>query len=106
MGQQVSDRNTPAREGLPPCMSVARFGDRYATMRDRVLCGGKHRNARFWVMAGVVTPPHVPSQVHPDYPAPYHLTVRSVMRISTDDPAEAQAAFERGAEWVRTGEGP
>jgi hypothetical protein len=22
----------------------------------------------------------------------------------TDDPAEAQAAFEHGAEWVRTGE--
>jgi hypothetical protein len=26
--------------------------------------------------------------------------------VETDDPAEAQTAFERGAEWVRTGQGP
>ncbi len=34
------------------------------------------------------------------------IAVPGFLVEGTDDPAEAQAAFERGAEWVRTGEGP
>ena len=92
------------REGLPPCMGVVRLDNRYATMRDMALCDGKHTGGtRFWVIAGELMPPHSLSSIHPEFSAPWHLTIQAIMSLPTNDPDKAQAAFDKGAEYVRTG---
>jgi len=97
------------REGLPPCRSLARFDGRRASMIDTALCGEDHgfntySTKRCFVIAGRELRP---KRVDPHgFLAYYFARPSLVVDLCTDDPAEAQAAFERGAEWVRTGVGP
>ena len=101
----MSDRDTAPAEGLPPCVSLVRLDNRMAALVDYAVC--KHVNSfRFSAMASYVNDEErLPNGFwHPEFP-PWQA--RDVaMDILTDDPAEAQAAFERGAKWARTGEGP
>jgi hypothetical protein len=84
---------------------MAAFDGRLAVLLDMsVECGGRHQAAlRFEVAAGVAGE-RVMWTRHPDMEI--SLLGGEVIDLQTDDPAEAQAAFERGAEWVRTGEKP
>jgi hypothetical protein len=95
------------REGLPPCQKFATFENRVASLLDKAVgCDGNHTfDTRFWVLAGMDGGTGSP-KVHPGYRAGSKIIHGAVIVLSTDDPDEAQAAFERGAEWVRTGEGP
>ena len=95
------------REGLPPCQKFATFEDRVASLLDKAAgCNGNHIfDTRFWVIAGTDVGAGSP-KVHPGYRAGSRIVRGEVILLRTDDPDEAQAAFERGAEWVRTGEGP
>ncbi len=101
----MTDRNTPSApaEGLPPCLRWVAFDRRNVAMADREIpCPGDHqfmpkRFAVTWGKENGVVSAH-PS--HPTYTFP-NPGVVGAMR--TDDPDEAQAAFERGAEYVRTG---
>ncbi len=108
----MRDWNTPPpsggfpapAEGLPPCLSMAIFEGRVVTFHDRS-CEAARAPDRFAVAWG--KPKHWdkdPSVAHGDCPP---MPVGGVVeKLLTDDPAEARAAFERGAEWVRTGVGP
>ena len=94
------------REGLPPCIKqYVEAENRAAAFFDDSVCGhgdGDKRYLRYGVSAGVIQERRR-DRAHPNCfgatlraPAPIYLL--------TDDPDEAQAAFERGAEWVRTGQ--
>ena len=94
----------PAREGLPPCLSTVMFDGRMAVLLDMsVNCGGRHGEGipRFEVAAGIEGERVVWSR-HPD--TKISLMGEEVIDLATDDPDEAAAAFERGVEWVRTGQ--
>lgn len=93
------------REGLPPCLNVARFEERAATFHD-TSCGSDPFAAdRFIVSWG--TPARWGAEMlnaHadiPPLPVGGHFT-----KIRTDDPAEAKVAWVRAEHWVRTGELP
>lgn len=91
------------REGLPPCLKgVAVFGERQATWHDADICpDGPHQGHH--VCWGIVGEERYGDDIHP----PLRVLLTDSGECSgTDDPIEAQVAFERGAEWVRTGEGP
>jgi hypothetical protein len=102
----VSDRDTSPREGLPSCLSMVAFEERATTLRDRAAdCGNVHEGERFYVASGILAPcdgqhAHTPPGGSHILPWCYLSFNPAVL---TDDQAEAQAAFERGAEWVRTG---
>ena len=93
------------REGLPPCViRAAKFDGRIAwwSVTGRCECVGADRN-----------PPTNRVLYGQHGPAPNDRRRKWLCRdwfivgklpFMTDDPDEAQAAFERGAEWVRTGE--
>ncbi len=97
---------TEPREGLPPCLSMAVFEGRVATLYDEMGCDHKdapQMSTRYEVLVGQSTA--WLSWEHADHP---EIVVPSVWmegrtKMDTDDPDEAQAAFERGAEYVRTG---
>lgn len=92
----------PAREGLPPCVSMVTFDGRQTTLRDSSLCDEAHNGKRFYMKAGVIGGPRKsPLRTHPDIVG--ILQTNGLIHLQTDDPGEAQAAFERGAEYVRTG---
>ena len=103
----MRDWNTPPpsgafpapAEGLPPCVNVAVFDGRLATWHKPCKTGNFHN---------VIVGPFLEYSESPDHPGFRTLigTYPLVIDLKTDDPAEAQAAFEHGAEWVRTGEGP
>lgn len=88
----------PPREGLPPCMETVVFEGRCVLLHRR--CDSKGgilvRTARFsrWDEDKID---------HPGYLCP-KAAGPMVSHLNTDDPAAAQAAFDKGAEWVRTGE--
>ena len=88
------------REGLPPCVKIVVFEDRAVLLIDTESCDAEHgiSKVRFGIRFGVIDEWRL-SPTHPSGPktpwVPIHLT--------TDDPDEAQAAFDKGAEWVRTG---
>lgn len=94
---------TAPREGLPPCVrNVAIFENRQVTLHERELCPDPAIQTdvkSFRVCAG-----HRGVRRNP-----YHDTDITSLRdpmsleVTTNDPAEAQAAFAKGAEWVRTG---
>ena len=95
------------REGLPPCMSMAVFEGRVATLYDEMACDHKDPASlptRFEVLTGQPTE-WLPwaHEDHPEIVVP-SAWIPSRTQHLTDDPDEAAAAFERGAEWVRTGE--
>jgi hypothetical protein len=86
------------REGLPPNTRIECFDGRIVTMHWDC----PHLRKLYLVGWGNV------DRWEED---PYHGGAKGprgtpIGRLRTDDPAEAQAAFERGAEYVRTGEGP
>ena len=96
----------PPREGLPPCVTVAFYDGRRACMIDASLCdigsSGHHMSTRFYVNAGHDEGP-LAIDIHSEFPL-VGYGVSGGFSIVTDDPAEAEAAFERGERWVRTGE--
>ncbi len=86
-------------EGLPPCVSAVVFDGRCVVLHKPCEAGPE-----FVVRAGPFGM-WADSTVHPGFQGTFGSPAR-VLNLFTDDPTEAQAAFERGAEWVRTGEGP
>lgn len=95
--------STP-REGLPPCLSLAIFDGRGASLVDDT--AGCHSprggGGRFKINAGTIGTTRVTSRIHPELPKSWPVLVWA-LSMATDDPDEAKAAFERGAEYVRTG---
>ena len=90
------------REGLPPCLvRAARLDNRVAWWGEANRCRCWNISARMDVGFGVLTEPQASHDV---LCRDWYISGQGSVR--TDDPDEAQAAFERGAEWVRTGEGP
>ena len=92
------------REGLPPCLSFAMHDGRGFSVRDRKACDGAHvGSSRFYITGGAVTPCGCTEghRVHPE--VKWHYAGPAIFDLSTDDPDEAQAAFDKGAEYVRTG---
>ncbi|KKL04664.1 hypothetical protein LCGC14_2613810 [marine sediment metagenome] len=92
------------REGPPSCMRVAVCGGRLASLRDNALCSAPTlSSSRFYVVWGSggerATPRH-PGSWEPRLSGP------SVGSLQTDDSAEAEAAYARACEFVRTGELP
>lgn len=93
----------PPREGLPPCLRYAVFEDRRAIMH---LSCPEHRNpeSRYYHIACgplervAFDYQHGGRQIY--YP---WGNIKNIITL-TDDPAEAEAAWERAQEWVRTGE--
>lgn len=97
----------PPREGLPPCLSLAIFDGRGASLRDSAACDADHSGApRFWITGGRVKPCDCPTghRIHPE--VKWHYFGGSIGTVNTDDPAEAEAAWERAERWVRTGDRP
>ncbi len=93
----------PPREGLPPCQSLAQFDGRVASFVDTSKCDDDHNLVtRFFLVAGI-DGDDKPTEPHSEYLAGHGCLASCVLRLETDDPAEAQAAFERGSEYVRTG---
>lgn len=97
-------------EGLPPCLSIASLDNRFAFVVDKSKCGQQHfgESSRFWAGAGKDPQPATDScdeilAQHPDWPQELLTVMTRIFAVATDDPDEAQAAFERGAEYVRTG---
>jgi hypothetical protein len=90
------------REGLPPCLvGFAEFEGRRASMHQKSLCTFScNQPADFLSTSGRIL------ERIEDHPHSNWLTGNLRGVVNTDDPAEAQAAYERGAEWVLTGEGP
>ena len=97
----VTREPAPA-EGLPPCLvRFAEFEGRRASMHQKSLCAFPHtQGANFLVTFGRIL------ERIEDHPRSNWLTGNFRGVLDTDDPAEAQAAFEHGVEYVRTGEGP
>ena len=80
---------------------MAVLGDRLAILLDtRVDCGGQHWGRRLETAAGIAGE-YVQWDCHPEMQV--QRMSREVVNVITDDPDEAQAAFDKGAEWVRTG---
>ncbi len=94
---------TEPREGLPPCVKVVLFDDRLAVLYDRSCSCGQFFDdtpERYCCTAA----PHTGYQEatgHPDCMMPSRGPW--LLHLDTDDLDEAQAAFERGREYVRTG---
>ncbi len=86
-------------EGLPPCVKIAAFEDRAVLLIDRGKCQKDHGlRSRFGIRYGHINR-WVESRVHPGPRVPW-----VPVQEQTDDPDEAQAAFDKGAEYVRTGQ--
>lgn len=79
-------------------MSVVMFEDRVA------LCHAPCGNGPEFLIRAGDGAKWVDSRPHPGFRGVNGHNL--VIELYTDDPAEAKAAFERGAEWVRTGLGP
>ncbi len=90
------------REGLPPCMiRVVASDDRQATWHHRSICSIpeiRRKPIAHYVLYGQTSP--TPAKRTPMLKL---ICPGTEIQFETDDPAEAQAAFERGAEYVRTG---
>ena len=87
------------REGLPPCLvGFAEFEGRRASMHQRSLCTfSSTQGANFLVTSGRILG-RIEGHPHSNW-----LTGNFSGVVDTDDPDEAQAAFDKGAEYVRTG---
>ncbi len=92
---------TSPREGLPPCLvRYAEFEDRLVAFFDDSICGhnGSHR---YGVSAGFI----LERKRDPGHPELFGaiIEIPPPIYMTTDDPDEAKAAFDKGAEYVRTG---
>ena len=94
-------------ERLPPCVSMDVFEGRVVSLRDSAVdCGNVHEGERFYVVSGT----HVPCDGLHDHEGPrgghdlpFCCEPPFGPEALTDEPDDAQAAFERGREYVRTG---
>ena len=90
------------REGLPPCQThCVMFEERLAAAYDFALCGEHGLVSRYAVSAGVIQSRGEDSTHAGRAGGTYKGT--PLIYLLTDDPDEAQAAFDKGAEYVRTG---
>lgn len=96
-----ADHPAPA-EGLPPCMKrVAIFEGRQATWHHRSICSIpeiQRKPIAHYVLYGQTLP--VAAKTTPMLKT---ICPGTEVQIETDDPVLAQAAFDKGAEYVRTG---
>ncbi len=97
---------------MPPCFHMALLDDRRVLMHDVSVCGA-YQSTRFHLAAACVQEwinwPGCCTDGKPrGYPSAYGglETPDGPLVVHTDDPAEAEAAFERGERWVCTGELP
>lgn len=93
----------PPREGLPPCLRMARFDERAATFHDKSCGAIRFPEERFTVSWG--TPTKWGEDllgIHTGIP-PVPIGGQ-VTKVNTDDPTEAEVAWEKAERWVRTGE--
>lgn len=88
------------REGLPPCLAhYTRYRESVAFIHDYTICEFR-TFYRPSVRYGIGLGSHWNGQGgHP------FAVVEKTMSF-TDDETEAKAAYEKGAAWVLTGEGP
>ena len=95
----------PPCEGLPPCVKVALFDDRLAVLYDRSCKCASLFDLSLPLYCSMSGPLSSQSEAmgHPGTIMPRLRRGTEVIHVDTDDPAEAQAAFERGSEYVRTG---
>jgi len=98
--------SSPSREGVGRCVDLTVLGERQATLHRKKECetpwhtsGGVRGLHKFRVLCGRRWWGDKSGGVD-SYAAPV------VFSIGTDDAAEAEAAYERAAEWVRTGAMP
>jgi hypothetical protein len=96
----------PPREGLPPCVTKSvSFDGRFAAFQEPCdICGARDR--REWMVSAYPVERMVESLRHRGYWYPGGFEKGMTVDVITDDPAEAEAAWERAEEWVRTGELP
>ena len=102
----VSEPREGANERMPPCLRLAVFEGRVATFYDEMGCDHKDpasMPARYEVLVG--QPTEWLPWAHGDHPQTVvpSVWVSGRTQYMTDDPDEAQAAFDKGAEYVRTG---
>ena len=91
-------------EGPPPCQRFVLFDGRVASHIDTSLCDEDHKDEyRFYVIAGMDDGDMRDGMPHDDCPVGRGALRTLVVRLSTDDPAAAEAAWERAERWVRTG---
>lgn len=83
-------------EGLPPCLRLVSFDGRVACLAEPCrVCGRTQWLVQTGTMSRVVP--------FPRHPGTYSLRGPRGRQLEFDDPAEAEAAFERAERWVRTG---
>lgn len=88
------------REGLPPCIKLASFDDRAAIHHER--CGDTPFNTHRYLVRWGSPDRWDKSPNHGGAVLPWSpLDLATTM--ATNDPAEAEAAWERAERWVRTG---
>lgn len=97
---------TQPREALPPCVKVNLFDGRLAVLYNRSCkCGELFDPTlpRYCSMAGPISG-YREAPGHPGCKMPRIMAGTEALHLDTDDLDSAQVIFERGAEWVRTGE--
>ena len=103
----LSEPREGPSERMPPCLRLAVFEGRAITFYDEMGC--KHEDpasmpVRYEVRMG--RPDRWRLWAHEDHrevTVPEWWASSLIMNLRTDDPDEAQAAFDKGAEYVRTG---
>jgi hypothetical protein len=94
------------RERLPSCrLQYVNFEGRGASLRDTSLCSGERHLSCFWAF-GYRYYALAGKTIFLDRQEGTHCIDEgsAVFEVRTNDPDEARATFNRGAEWVRTGE--
>lgn len=93
------------REGLPPCLPRVAVGNGLrASLYDAHLCGHDDTSLRFHVFVARFLYWEKDDD-HPECKVPWS-TEGNLFSQSTDDLAEAKAAYEQAEVYVRTGELP
>ena len=103
----VSEPREGATERMPPCLRLVVFEGRVAAFYDEMGCDHEDPASmlvRYDIRVG--QPDAWMLWAHGDHLKTMVPTWRgspSILHLYTDDPDEAQAAFDKGAEYVRTG---
>ena len=90
------------RESLPPCTKLVLCDSRMVALVDQAVCKHGWGDGRFRFQRGMADGTWEQHPGHPEVSMPGAQSLDEPL-LATDDAAEAQAAFQRGAEWVRTG---